>query len=330
MLHWTSTIVGLELRAVKANANRVSNEAATSKKGEQAAHKELDEAQPADIKRGAEISPFLHERGINVRHMGLVYHHCANDEVRTALLAEMVARTIKNLMRHAAREAVQRWSRADIAGVRKLYTELLNLVFQMSDASTADAKGDDPLQRFWQADIWDGLRRRYGDRSDDMRGRLRGKVLPNLGAVKQMVWRLADMLGLVFSDDCREALREDPTLDSKPGQGFFFFTTTDIQALDVRVKYMTVVDRAAGKVLAIEKAGRHGAQDTAVSTRLAKAAKQRFEAVLRSTPGDKEASTEIEKLSKLTHDGAETLRGAATPIGGNPKVRCRVEEHTRA
>eukprot|EP00947_MAST-08B_sp_MAST-8B-sp1_P000549 g549.t1 len=263
------------------------------------AAKELDQAFP--IKRGADISPFLHERGINVRHMGLVYHHCANDEVRTAFLAEMVARTIKNLMRHAAREAVQRWRRADIAGVRKLYTELLNLVFQMS-ASTDDAKGnDDALQRFWQADIWDGLRRRYGDRSDDMRGRLRGKVLPNLGAVKQMVWRLADMLGLAFSDDCREALKEDPALDEKADQGFFFFTSTDIQALDVRVKYMTVVDRAAGKVLAIEKADRRGAQDAAVSTRLAKAAKQRFEAVLRSTPGDTEATESIKKLSKLTH-----------------------------
>eukprot|EP00947_MAST-08B_sp_MAST-8B-sp1_P003066 g3066.t1 len=263
------------------------------------AAKELDQASP--IKEGDEISPLLHERGINVRHMGLVYHHCADDEVRMALLAEMVARTIKNLMRHAAREAVQRWGCADIAGVRKLYTELLNLVFQIS-APTNDAKGnDDPLQRFWQADIWDGLRRRYGDRSDDMRGRLRSKVLPNLGAVKQMVWRLADMLGLAFSDDCREALKEDPALDEKADQGFFFFTSTDIQALDVRVKYMTVVDRAAGKVLAIEKAAYHGAQNTAVSTRLAKAAKERFEAVLRSTPGDAEASESVETLSKLTH-----------------------------
>eukprot|EP00947_MAST-08B_sp_MAST-8B-sp1_P000089 g89.t1 len=266
-----------------------------------AAAKELDEAQPEDIKRGGEISPFLHERGINVRHMGLVYHHCTNNEVRVGLLAEMVARTIKNIMRHAAREAVQRLGCADIAGVRKLYTALLNLVFRLMGTPITDGAGDLEQQRFWQADIWDGLRRRFGDRSDAVKGRLRELVPPNLGAVKQMIWRLADMLGLVFSDDCREALQSDPGLDEKPDQGFFF-TSTDIKALEVRVKYMTVVDRAAGKVLEIEQeaGAKDGAQDTAVSARLAKAAQQRFNAVLRSTPGDAEATKSINDLGKLT------------------------------
>ena len=43
----------------------------------------------------------------------------------------------------------------------------------------------------------------------------------------------------------------------------YWTINTDIQALDVRVKYMTVVDRAAGHALATEKAAYHGAQTTA-------------------------------------------------------------------
>ena len=281
------------------------------------AAQELDQASP--IKKGGEISPFLHEKGINVRHMGLVYHHCTKDEVRTALLAEMVARTIKNLMRHAARDSVQRWGRADIAGVRRVFKKLLNLAFSGDNKSSSQ-------QRFWLNDIWDGLRRRFGDRCDAVRTKLRKLVLPNLGAVKHMISRLAEMLGLVFSADCREVLGEDVGVDDHASR--FFFTSTDVEALDVRVKYMTMVDRAAGKALLLERkrihdklertrstaAGIEGPEavlhvgsregkeaSVGASARTAAAAKMRFDAVLRSTPGDVVAGRIVAELSTLAH-----------------------------
>eukprot|EP00947_MAST-08B_sp_MAST-8B-sp1_P005697 g5697.t1 len=116
-----------------------------------------------------------------------------------------------------------------------------------------------------------------------------------------MAVRLASMLGLAFSDDCKEALREsaDPAQDLKPGSASFFFTSTDIQALDARVKHMTVVDSAAGKLLMMEKRNYIG-EATIVPTRLAAAAKRRFEAVLACTPADEDARARVDELASLT------------------------------
>ena len=97
-----------------------------------------------------------------------------------------------------------------------------------------------------------------------------------------------------------EALRkEDPTQDSRAGSASFFFTSTDIKALDVRVKYMTVVDRVAGELLLLEKDNYRG-EATIVPTRLAAAARRRFKAVLSSTPADRDARAQVEELSGLT------------------------------
>eukprot|EP00947_MAST-08B_sp_MAST-8B-sp1_P000142 g142.t1 len=261
--------------------------------------RELDKTRP--VKQGSSISEFLHHRGINVRHMGLVYHHCVNDEARTALLAEMVARTIKNLMRHAAREAVIRTGRANIAVVRLLYSDMLSFACMSHGMMTAE--GFRYSERFWTCDVWDGLRRRFGDRSGDIRSKLREAVLPNLGAVKQFARRIAAMLGLVFSDECKEALQDDPGRDEKSTG--FLFTVSDIKAIDVRVKHMTVTDRAAGKILVFtqEQLAKVCAGDANTSQhviRIATAAKKRFEAVLRSAPRDEAASKAVEKLGKLT------------------------------
>eukprot|EP00947_MAST-08B_sp_MAST-8B-sp1_P004933 g4933.t1 len=115
-----------------------------------------DDGQLEQVRTGAEVSRFLHEQGINVRHMGLVYHHCKHAKVRASLLQEMLVRTVKNIMRHAARDTVQRSGRANVTEVRKLYTMILNMTFY-------EAKGDDTVigggfradaARFWQVDIW--------------------------------------------------------------------------------------------------------------------------------------------------------------------------------
>eukprot|EP00947_MAST-08B_sp_MAST-8B-sp1_P005151 g5151.t1 len=261
-----------------------------------------DDGQLEQVRTGAEISRFLHEQGINARHLGLVYHHCKHAKVRASLLQEMVVRTVKNIMRHAARDTVQRSGRANVTEVRKLYTVILNMTFY-------EAKGDDSVSgggfradaaRFWQVDIWDGLCLRFGKRNQTTRSQLREEVLPNLKELKQLALRLADVLGIVFSEDCATALRkDDPTQDVKVGSASFFFTSTDIKALDVRVKYMAVVDRVAGELLMMEKDNYSG-EATIVPTRLAAAAKRRFKAVLSSTPGDRDAWAKMEELSHLT------------------------------
>ena len=254
------------------------------------AAKELDEYPPGMV---TNLPAFLHEKGINIRHLGLVFHHCSSAAARNLLLREMVVRTLKNLMRQGARNVLKHLGRASLSSVKTLYTKVLNLAFHLV--------GEVEANDFWTVDIWDGLRARFGNRDPALRNTLRRCVLPDRKAVQAMVLRLGNMLGIVFSDDFRETElvsgRGDGGGHSSGGQ--IFFTSTDIKSLDVHVKYMTVVDRAAGNLLRLEKNEYHGV-DACVPTRLAAAAKRRFEAVLASTPSDATAKKAVDELSKLT------------------------------
>jgi hypothetical protein len=54
------------------------------------------------------IVELFHREGINIRHMGLVRHHCASAEWKKCLLIEMVARVIKDDVKETLRATVSK------------------------------------------------------------------------------------------------------------------------------------------------------------------------------------------------------------------------------
>lgn len=54
-----------------------------------------------------QISPVVHFYGINVRHLGLIRSHTTSDKYRDFLLAQIVARAMKNVMRADMREVMR-------------------------------------------------------------------------------------------------------------------------------------------------------------------------------------------------------------------------------
>ena len=53
----------------------------------------------------------MHAMGVNIRHLGLVRSHCVSEFARRMILNEMLARTMKNLIRHHLREETQAQTR---------------------------------------------------------------------------------------------------------------------------------------------------------------------------------------------------------------------------
>jgi len=54
-----------------------------------------------------QISPIVHFYGINVRHLGLIRSHTTSDKYRDFLLAHIIARSMKNVMRADMREVMR-------------------------------------------------------------------------------------------------------------------------------------------------------------------------------------------------------------------------------
>lgn len=117
--------------------------------------KELESMRPFLICK-LNFSVFFHSHGVNIRHMGLVRSHLpvsnATSPVRTALLMQIVARTLKNI----ARDYQRRWMKSEQStseqGMHMLLIEFLNLVVGSNDCS----------ESFWTDKVVVGIIQRFG------------------------------------------------------------------------------------------------------------------------------------------------------------------------
>jgi hypothetical protein len=126
----------------------------------------VQEVIPALAKELGDMRPFLicnlnfsvyfHSNGVNIRHMGLVRSLIpvsnVTSPIRTALLLQIVARTLKNI----ARDYQRRWMKSEQStseqGMHILLTEFLNLVVGSNDNT----------ESFWTDKVVVGIIQRFG------------------------------------------------------------------------------------------------------------------------------------------------------------------------
>ncbi|CAM9859639.1 unnamed protein product, partial [Chrysoparadoxa australica] len=161
------------------------------------------------------VSAFIHAYGVNCRHLGLVRAcipvqaegSATAAQVRELLLLEIVARTIKQLVRDYQR----RWMRAQrstsSSGICMVLLQVLNLV-SGSHAST---------EAFWSNNVKNGLMARFGavalteEERADLAKACRPKIL------KGVLETLISMVGIKLAESSLNAMRQKADL-----RGFSF------------------------------------------------------------------------------------------------------------
>ncbi|KAL3667927.1 hypothetical protein V7S43_006804 [Phytophthora oleae] len=132
--------------------------------------------------------------------------------LRCLLLAEMVARTFKNIVRHFMRQAAKTNSTGLTPMLHKhIVIESLNLL-------SGSRSGSETL---WKTHIYEGIRARFGLRavSEVDKQNLRRKLLPRL---KYIVRRVTDMMAIPIACLCLERVAQFPDC--------YTFVLDDIQA----------------------------------------------------------------------------------------------------
>ena len=132
--------------------------------------KKLSQLTPHDI-TSLNFSIYFHSHGVNIRHMGLIRSlippsHITNP-IRTALLLQLICRTLKNITRDYQRRWMKSEQSTSEQGMYILLIQILNLVMGSHVNS----------EKFWTECVIVGIIQRYGgcaiDRNIDELQRIR-------------------------------------------------------------------------------------------------------------------------------------------------------------
>lgn len=142
------------------------------------------------------------------------------EAIRARILAEMVARAFKNIVRHFMRQ-VAKESGTGVSAVllKQVITQCLNM---LSGARTGS-------ESFWKTQLYEGIRLRFGLRSvsEVDKQNFRKQLMPQM---HYMVGRVAEMMGITLSLGCLDRLKQHPEC--------FLFVVEDIAPGDhYRVKH---------------------------------------------------------------------------------------------
>jgi hypothetical protein len=92
---------------------------------------------------GTEVETYLHSRGINFRHMGLLWQHLPLfSPWRRAVMSEIVTRAAKSVLRSMMRRSIERFGMHNNDPFSRLIASYLNLLLGSSDDSTAYWKNE--------------------------------------------------------------------------------------------------------------------------------------------------------------------------------------------
>jgi hypothetical protein len=217
----------------------------------------------------------VHKFGCNIRHLGLIRSHVRHRHARELLLHQMVARTLKNMLRRLLRNvARQQVATSSFGGNGSA----------LGVPSTSAEDGDERVLHFFNclvgshvtdsAPFWyrvtRGVRRRFGD--------IAVKRRTLYGAIHSRA--LGDLVGYVSETTGVGVHLPDPLPKG------YMFTRADLKERTVRTKRMGVIDWAAAHIL-VEQAQSlpaHDPQSQAASLRLLKMALVKYDLCLRADP----------------------------------------------
>ena len=222
------------------------------------------------------FSDVAHSFGVNCRHLGLVRSHLRDPTSRQHASIELIARTLKNMLRAQLRKALSSTSLRENSEstLRKVACGFFNFILRRDSALSAT----DPWLTVKQE-----LCLRFGhiglDEKEHQQS-LQDLVRPVL---PELIQRIAYRTGLQLGSESVSGLVRDPV--------GFVFTPTDIR-LHTRERHLSIVDFARGKSLFLL------ARDTtrmprSAALRVLPSAKSSFEAVMSSNPLHPEAGFEF-------------------------------------
>jgi len=248
---------------------------------------DLTKLKPIDI-CSMNFSVYFHFHGVNIRHMGLVRSHIpaehSNIPIRTALLLQIVTRTLKNI----AREFQRRWMKSEQStseqGMFILLTQFVNLVVGSHENS----------EEFWSERVFVGIIQRFGGCAIDNNIDHLQRVRKRPQFLKAMLKKVLDMIGLKL----KEKVMNEFMCDPDPYE--FEFDVQDIASLEAKVKYMHIVDFGTGLMLQ-EMANNRSTlgDDPKIIARLRSLANEHFLDAERAMPTHKET---MERTAKIKED----------------------------
>ncbi|PRP82048.1 hypothetical protein PROFUN_03738 [Planoprotostelium fungivorum] len=106
----------------------------------------------------------LHRAGINVRYLGVVRNNTQNPFIRRYILMEMIARTIKNMLRYqlrTGRDAQNRKIRG-IFGYKQVVLNLFNQIIGENSPNSAYFRRNDGVD-FWRGQLEPAMARKFRD-----------------------------------------------------------------------------------------------------------------------------------------------------------------------
>jgi Translation initiation factor eIF3 subunit 135/Tetratricopeptide repeat len=258
----------------------------------------------AEARASVDVKAALHSEGVNLRYLGAVRRHVSEEDLRSRLLIEMLARTIKHTLRKKMRQLMRRLRCPLASPFRSMVIRYMNLVFGTSAESAQ--YWDVKLRRRVRANFPHSLSAAEKMGGTDFKAlAMRGSAICRLFAL------VVQMTALRLRTKCVHEFTANASL-------FDFrspFDETDLVEIGVVVRHMNIMALAQGYVLKSKGRDKTSGDN---ATRLYQLAMEKFEEALFANPGDKKALRELADTANLLGQNARADRFFALSIEADP------------
>lgn len=244
------------------------------------------------------LAEILHREGINIRHLGKIRAKVQTQRWREALLIEILARVIKNVIRENLRLQMKELKHPGLVPYRKAILDYLNLVLGNSPSSAI----------YWRTVFLEKIEALYEEALHHERS---GNVihLKNSVDLPVLFAAIRRLTGIVFSPHCISS-----------GYQFFNapapFQDTDLLSFPPKVKEMRIAAYASATALYLKAKYN---PDKTESERLSALASYQFQSALRSSPDDDMILCNYALLLRLQKRFEEAFTYYKAAIQSNPR-----------
>ncbi|CAM9964281.1 unnamed protein product [Ectocarpus sp. 12 AP-2014] len=245
---------------------------------------------PQDFQKTLHLDVELHRHGVNVRHLGRVrfllmeQNKPENELLKDMMLTEMIARTLKNILRCFQRTWMKAERSTSEQGMRMLVVRFLNLV---TGAHVNSAT-------FWKEKVLTGVLQRFGLLSlTTSERRDVHKISRNPCVLQDCVFKLTEMQGVELTEDAKAHFYADSPIG-------FEFMVSDIHEIKPIVRYMHILDYGGGVMLSMQaqRLKEEGERNARTVERLQGMANKFFITAYRSLPDDLDTRAAILSYDK--------------------------------
>lgn len=254
--------------------------------------RDLSNALDAHRLQGQKLSSFrltehLHGYGINVRYLGIVYEHCPNVDYGKYLMAEMMARVLKNVLRERMRLTLKQSKVPLDEPCRFVNVELLNEAFSSNAQSLT----------FFSDEVVPHLVEQFHLREEIARKVRACLWAPASGQEEDfrlyMIERLVEMQGLHLDNVVLASIRADPSAFDQE----VLFDSSDVLDLGQRVKHLDVLSAARAYVQRTQALAKRRDGNHATANRMYANALKTLKVALNNSPTDLSLLLSIGSLS---------------------------------